>query len=78
MCGFSSVHLKIYELKLSIIVIFTGFAASDVLLSDEEDSAVMGIATRDVGIGKDGKKASYKHQYIQCFFNKQIIILIRT
>lgn len=38
------------------VEIYPGFAASDVLLSDEEDSAVMGIATRDVGIGKDGKK----------------------
>jgi len=35
------------------VEIYAGFAASEVLVSD--DDAVLGIATRDVGIGKDGK-----------------------
>ena len=35
--------------------IFPGFAASDVLYS-KDGSSVIGVATRDVGIGKDGEK----------------------
>jgi len=39
------------------VEIYPGFAASEVLLNegvDKSETAVMGIATRDVGIGKDG------------------------
>jgi electron-transferring-flavoprotein dehydrogenase len=39
------------------VEIYPGFAASEVLLNDNDDS-VKGIATRDVGIGKDGKPKS--------------------
>jgi len=52
------------------VEIYPGFAASEVLLSDnnnevevdgDNESTVMGIATRDVGIGKDGeKKATFE------------------
>ncbi len=35
------------------VEIYPGFSASEVLY--REDGAVRGIATRDVGIGKDGK-----------------------
>ena len=47
------------------VEIYPGFAASEVLLSSNDDdvtsSAVTGIATRDVGIGKDGqKKATFE------------------
>lgn len=35
------------------VEIYTGFAASEVLYDD--DGAVKGIATNDVGIGKDGQ-----------------------
>jgi len=48
------------------VEIYPGFAASEVLLSstegtdtvDKSETAVMGIATRDVGIGKDGNPKS--------------------
>lgn len=36
------------------IEVFAGFSASEVLYDD--DGNVRGIATRDVGIGKDGEK----------------------
>jgi electron-transferring-flavoprotein dehydrogenase len=39
------------------VEIYPGFAASDVVI-DEATGAVKGIATRDVGIGKDGKPKS--------------------
>lgn len=40
--------------------VFPGFAASEVII-DETTGAVKGIATRDVGIGKDGKpKATFE------------------
>lgn len=49
------------------VEIYPGFAASEVLLSESSDDndnseqAVMGIATRDVGIGKDGHhKATFE------------------
>ena len=47
------------------VEIYPGFAASEVLLSESSDGdserAVMGIATRDVGIGKDGHhKATFE------------------
>ena len=45
------------------VEIYAGFAASEVLLSndDENNEAVVGIATRDVGIGKDGApKATFE------------------
>jgi len=50
------------------VEIYAGFAASEVLLSstntdgdDTSETAVMGIATRDVGIGKDGnQKATFE------------------
>jgi len=50
------------------VEIYPGFAASEVLLSstnndgdDKSETAVMGIATRDVGIGKDGnQKATFE------------------
>lgn len=49
------------------VEIYPGFAASEVLLSSNDESgatsssSVMGIATRDVGIGKDGqKKATFE------------------
>jgi len=50
------------------VEIYAGFAASEVLLSstnndegDESETSVMGIATRDVGIGKDGNpKATFE------------------
>lgn len=38
------------------VEIYAGFSASEVLYG--EDGAVRGIATRDVGIGKDGKPKS--------------------
>ena len=42
------------------VEIYPGFAASEVLLS-EDDQSVLGIATRDVGIGKDGNpKATFE------------------
>lgn len=48
------------------VEIYPGFAASEVLLSNDDgddtsETAVMGIATRDVGIGKDGNpKATFE------------------
>jgi electron-transferring-flavoprotein dehydrogenase len=36
------------------VEIYSGFAAAEVLYT--EDGAVRGVATRDVGIGKDGRK----------------------
>ena len=36
------------------VEVYPGFAASEVIYSDEEKTAVRGIATRDMGIGKDG------------------------
>lgn len=48
---------KAEELEVDI---FPGFAASEVII-DEDTGAVKGIATRDVGIGKDGKpKATFE------------------
>lgn len=39
------------------VEIYPGFAASEVLYS-EDGSAVVGVATRDVGVGKDGENKS--------------------
>lgn len=39
------------------VEIYPGFAASEILFN-EDDNAVRGIATRDVGIGKDGEPKS--------------------
>ena len=38
------------------VEIYPGFSASEVLY--DEDGGVVGVATRDVGIGKDGSKKS--------------------
>ena len=47
---------KAEELEIEV---FAGFAASEVLY--DEEGAVKGIATRDVGIGKDGvPKATFE------------------
>jgi electron-transferring-flavoprotein dehydrogenase len=43
------------------VEIFPGFAAASLLYSDEHETAVAGVTTRDVGIGKDGTaKESYE------------------
>jgi len=38
------------------VEVYAGFSASEVLY--HEDGSVAGVATRDVGIGKDGSKKS--------------------